>query len=223
MSSFKLGDPPSLDQTLAILHADPNDFNPADSKSKYGIRDFCTSGLQRSLLETMDATTRRSIKYLDNGSTIRAFHHQRGIYRGVPGFPYTRFFQQALKTEPVKNDSNMRKSIANVIWIRYEKASVPQMIHLLDDSERHIRGTAVSALKKCINGNFSNAWDRRSFYSSGRNSVKLMQRQEKPLEQRLKEYEEHEQEYIQYWKKWWLQNRDQFGRKRDQGQPLMSD
>ncbi len=223
MSSFKLGDPPSLDQTLAILHADPNDFTPADSKSKYGIRDFCTSDLQRSLLETIDATTRRSIKYLDNGSTIRAFHHQRGIYRGVPGFPYTRFFQQALKTEPVKNDSNMRKSIANVIWIRYEKASVPQMIHLLDDSERHIRGTAVSALKKCINGNFSNAWDRRSFYSSGRNSVKLMQRQEKPLEQRLKEYEEHEQEYIQYWKKWWLQNRDQFGCKRDQGQPLMSD
>lgn len=213
MSSFKLGDPPSLDQTIAILRADPNDFNPADSKSKYGIHDFCISALQRSLLETMDQTTRRSVKDLGDGLTIRATPPQRGIFRGVPGFPYADLYRWALETDIVKNNKDLRRAIANVIWIRYEKESVPQMIQLLDDPERDIRHTAVSALMKCINDNLNTAWDSRSFYSSGWDSIQLMnQLKEMPLEQRQKEYQEHEQEYINYWKSWWSENQGRFSK-----------
>lgn len=208
MSSFKLGDPPRIDQVKAILKADPNRITSAESRSKYGIDDFCVTGLQRSLLSIMDETTRRAMKDLDDGSTMR---RPLGIFRGVPGFAYADFYRWALETDLAKSNKDLRLSIANVIWIRYEKDSVPQMIQMLDDPEQSIRRTAASALKKCINGNFSNAWDRRSFYSSGFDSIKRMNEiKEKPWEQRLKDYQEHEHEYIQYWKKWWSENQERF-------------
>lgn len=209
MSSFKLGDPPRIDQVKAILQADPNMMTPAESRSKYGIGDFCVTSLQRSLLSTMDETTRRRMKDLKDGSTM--MRRPRGIFRGAPGFAYADFYRWALETDLVKSNKDLRRSIANVIWIRYEKDSVPQMIQMLDDPEQSIRHTAVSALKKCINGNFSNAWDRRSFYSSGFDSIRRMHEiKEKPLEERQKDYREHEHEYIQYWKKWWSENQEGF-------------
>ena len=55
------------------------------------------------------------------------------------------------------NSEQTRRAIANVIWIRCEKASVPEMMRLLDDSNMHIRRTAVSALRKCINSDLSNS------------------------------------------------------------------
>lgn len=210
MSSFKLGYAPTIEQAKAILLADPNGFTSVESRSKYGIDDFSVKGLQRSLLSTMDATTRRAIKNLNTGSTIR---RSRGIYRGVFGFPYADFYRWALATDIVKNDKELRHSIANVIWIRYDKESIPQMIQLLNDPEQSIRRMAVSALKKCIHDNFSNAWDRKSFYSSGWESLQRMnQIKEKPFEERLNDYQEHEQEYIQYWKRWWSENQERFSK-----------
>lgn len=209
MSSFKLGEPPRIDQVKAILKTNPNMMTPAESRSKYGIDDFCVATLQRSLLSTMDETTRRRMKDLKDGSTM--MRRPRGIFRGAPGFAYADFYRWALETDLVKSNKDLRRSIANVIWIRYDKESVPEMIQMLDDPEQSIRHTAVSALKKCINGNFSNAWDRRSFYSSGFESAKLMNEiKEKPLEERQKDYREHEREYIQYWKKWWSENQEGF-------------
>lgn len=208
MSSFKLGYAPTIEQAKAILLADPNIMSSAESRSKYGIDDFSVKDLQRLLLAIMDDTTRRAIKDLNNGSRIR---QPRGIYRGVSGFPYADFYRWALETDIVKNNKDFRRSIANVIWIRYEKESVPQMIQLLDDSEQDIRQIAVSALMKCINGNLNTAWDSRSFYSSGWDSIQLMnQIKEMPLEQRQKDYQEHEHEYIHYWKTWWSENQEKF-------------
>jgi hypothetical protein len=208
MVSFQLGDPPNLDQTRQLLLTDPGRFGPADSVDEYGINDFCVAARQKRLLATMDATTRRALKDLENGSTIRrpAGH---GIYRGVPGFPYAQFFKWALRTEAVARSAEMRGRIANVIWIRYERASVPEMIHLLDDPEIAIRRTAASALNKCIRGNFTNAWDRSSFYASpvGEGSGQVP---EKPLEERLNDYEQNEQEYLRFWKDWWQQNKTRF-------------
>jgi len=210
MSSFKLGYAPTIEQAKTILLTDPNRMTSAESRSKYGIDDFSVKGLQRSLLATMDATTRRTIKDLDDGSIIRP---PGGIHRGVSGFPYANFYCWALETDVVKNNKDLRRSIANVIWIRYERDSVPQMIQLLEDPESDIRQTAVSALNKCIHNNFSNAWDRESFYSSGWESLQRMNKiKEKPLKQRQNDYLEHGQEYIQYWKKWWSENQGTFSK-----------
>ena len=207
ISSFQLADPPALDETLQILPTDANSFGPAASEAKYGIRGFCVSDVQNRLLATMDATTRRFIRNLDDGSMIEAPGGRHGPYRGTPGFPYARFFRAALATDVVARSADMRKAIANVIWIRYEKASVPEMIRLLDDPVIHIRGTAVSALNQCVNGNFSNEWDRRTFYQMDQVSG---QSDRKPLEQRLQDYERNEREYIQHWKAWWAEHRGEF-------------
>jgi HEAT repeat protein len=206
MSSFQLAEPPRLDGTLQILREDPNSFGPAASEGKYGIRDFCVLAVQKRLLQTMDATTRRFVKNLDDGSTIRVPGGRPDVYRGVPGFPYAQFYGQALATGAVLRDTEMRTSIVNVIWSRYEKESVPQMIRLLDDADSHIRQVAVSALNRYINRNFSNGWDRDTFY---RHNV-LGVTDEKPLEQRQRDYELNEHEYIQYWRDWWREHRGNY-------------
>ena len=210
MSSFKLVDPPSLEDALRILQADPNAFGPAASGAKHGVRDFSVSSLQKRLLETMDSTTRRFIRSLDSGEIIRAPRRHADVYRGVPGFPYARFYRFALGTNVVARDAEMRRSIANVLWIRYETASVPEMVRLLDDSEAHIRQTAVSALNECVNRNFSNAWDRDTFYRHNVPATAPGPTYEKPLEERLRDYELNEREYIQYWKDWWRENRSKY-------------
>ncbi|MBN1360751.1 MAG: hypothetical protein JW993_09175 [Sedimentisphaerales bacterium] len=205
ISSFQLADPPTLDETLRIFRADPNSFGPAASEAKYGIRDFCVAEVQRRLIEMMDATTRRAIKDLNTGSTM-AGPGGRPLYRGVPGFPYARFFRAALAMDAVSRSEHMRRAIANVIWIRYEEASVPEMILLLDDLVQSIRRTAVSALNKCVNRNLSNEWDRRTFYQMDAVSGPS---DRKPPEQRLQDYETHEREYLQYWKSWWAERRNE--------------
>ena len=223
-SSFKLVDPPALDEMLQIMHADPNAFGPAESEAKYGIADFSVSSLQRRLLETLDSTTRRLIKSLDDGSTIPAPGGRVGIYRGVPGFPYARFYRFALATDAVAREAEMRRSIVNVFWIRYERASVPEMIQLLDDNEMRIRQTAVSALNECINANFSNEWSREIFYRRGVGPGAPGLTDQKPLEERLRDYERNEREYIQYWKDWWRENRDKYeGITDDHDAPFLTD
>ena len=202
ISSFQLADPPTLEEALSILLADPNSLGPDDSRAKYGIRDFSVAQMQGRLLETMDTTTRRAIKDLDTGSTVRG-PDDHPLYRGVPGFPYASFFRIALSTEVVAQSEPMRRAIANVIWIRYERASVPEMIRLLDDPESSIRRTGVSALNKCINRNLSNEWDRQTFYESGPSD-------RKPLDQRSQDYVANEEEYIQYWKAWWAEHAREF-------------
>ena len=87
---------------------------------------------------------------------------------------------------------------------------MPEMIELLDDDERPIRRTAVSALNKCVNANFSNAWDRRTFYGPDPDTERSGQMPEMPLEQRLADYERYETEYIAYWQAWWQKNRGRF-------------
>jgi len=209
-SGFQVDDSPGIEGPLELLRMNPSDFDPNDSLKKYGIRDFCISSLQLSLLETMDATTRRFVVNLKDGSLIRRQDGSSYPFRGVRGFDYAEFYRQALDCEPVRNSEQMRRAIANVIWIRYEKRSVPEMIRLLDDSSMHIRRTAASALRKCINSDFSNSWERRHFYDPRAAKEALRKAFEKKLEDRLKDYKDNEQEYILYWKNWWQDNRRRF-------------
>jgi len=210
ISSFQVDDSPGIEWPLELLRMNPSYFTPNDSLKKYGIRDFCVSSLQLRLLETMDSTTRRAVVDLKDGSVIRRKEGSPYIFRGVRGFDYAEFFKQALDCESVKKDTQMRSHIANVIWIRYEKRSVPDMIRLLDDSNIHIRSTAVSALRKCINSDRSNSWERLHFYNPRAAKEYLRRGIEKPLEDRQKDYEDYEQEYIQYWKKWWQEHKSKF-------------
>jgi len=210
ISSFQADDSPGIEGPLELLKMNPSYFTPDDSLKKYGIRDFCVSDMQLRLLEAMDSTTRRTVVDLKDGSKIKREEGSPYIFRGVRGFDYAEFFKQALDCESVKKDAQMRGHIANVIWIRYEKGSVPDMIRLLDDSNMHIRSTAVSALRKCINSDHSNSWERIHFYDT-RAAGKYMRRGiEKKLEDRQKDYQDNEQEYIQYWKKWWQEHKSEF-------------
>jgi hypothetical protein len=210
ISSFQVDDSPGIEGPLKLLRISSSYFTPDDSLNKYGIRDFCVSGLQLRLLETMDSTTRRAVFDLKDGSKIRREEGSPYIFRGVRGFDYAEFFKQALDCESVKKDTQMRSHIANVIWIRYEKGSVPDMIRQLDDSNIYIRGTAVSALRKCINSDFSNSWESRHFYDLRAAEEYMRKGIEKPLEERQKDYQDNEQEYIQYWKKWWQERKSEF-------------
>lgn len=204
ISSFQADDSPGIEAPLKLLRLNSAKFDQNQSMKKYGIRDFCISSLQLRLLETMDATTRRAVVDLKNGSVIRRKDGGRGIFRGVRDFDYATFFNQALDCEIVKNSEGMRKAIANVLWIRYEDRTVPEMIKLLDDPIIHIRRTAVSALRKCVNANFSNSWELR------KDGLGFGKSDEKSPEERLKDYQDNEQQYIQHWKKWWQANKDTF-------------
>ena len=204
ISSFQVDDSPGIEGSLELLRMNHARFDSNASLKKYGIRDFSISSLQLKLLETMDATTRRAVVNLKDGSVIRRKDRRPGIFRGVRGFDYAAFYKQALDCEVVKNTEAMRRAIANVIWIRYEERSVPEMVRLLDDPTIHIRRTAVSALRKCINSDFSNSWELRKDGSGFGKS------DEKNLEERLKDYQDNEQQYIQHWKKWWQENKNRF-------------
>ena len=210
ISSFQVDDSPDIEGGLELLRTDFSDFDPNDSLRKYGITDFCVSSLQLKLLETMDATTRRIVVDLKDGSSIRREDGSPYPFRGVRGFNYADFYRQALDYEAVKNSDQMRQAIANVIWIRYERRSVPEMIQLLDDSRMHIRSTAVSALRKCINSDLSNSWERRHFYDPRAAREAMRSGIEKKLEDRQKDYRANEREYILYWKKWWQKHKDEF-------------
>lgn len=209
ISSFQLDDSPGIEGPLELLRMNPSRFDPNDSIKKYRIRDFCISNLQLRLLQTMDHTTRRFIVNLKDLSKIRRKDNNHP-FRGVRGFDYAAFFREALDCEVVEKSAEMRSAIANVIWIRYEKRSVPEMIRLLDDSNIHIRSVAVSALRKCINSDFSNSWERRHFYDPRAAKEAMRMSFEKKLEDRQKDYQDNEQEYIQYWKKWWQENKGRF-------------
>ena len=204
ISSFQLADSPALKETLAILHTDSNHFGPAESKAMYGTDDFCVSAVQNRLLQMMDATTRRSIPDLENGQVIRPPVGRHGIYRGTPGFPYALFYRAALATEAVQRSEAMRRAIANVIWIRYERASVPEMILLLDDQAIDIRRTAVHALEKCIEHDLSSGRGRYQSRSMPGPS------ESDPPEGRLEDYARNEWKIIRNWKAWWAGHRHEF-------------
>ena len=210
ISSFQADDSPGIEEPLKLLRMNPSDFGQNDSLKKCGIRDFCISSLQLRLLETMDAMTRRVIVDLKDGSKIRREEGSPYPYRGVRGFDYAAFYRQALECEVVKNNEHMRSPIANVLWIRCEKESVPEMIQFLDDSNTHMRRSAVSALRKCIHSDLSNSWEPRHFYDPAAAREYMNNGIEKKLEDRQKDYQVHEQEYILYWKKWWQEHKDEF-------------
>jgi hypothetical protein len=212
ISSFQLDDSPGVEGPLELLRMESSDFGPDDSLKKYGIRDFCISSLQLRLLETMDSTTRRILVDLKDVSVIRREEGSPYPFRGVRGFDYSDFYRQALDCKSVKGSEQMRTAIANVIWIRYERASVPEMMRLLDDPSMHIRNAAVSALRKCINSDHSNSWEPRHFYDLEAAREYINNGVEKKLEDRQKDYQDNEQEYILYWKKWWQQHKNEFER-----------
>jgi hypothetical protein len=210
ISSFQADDSPGIERPLELLRMNHSDFDSNDSLEKYGIRDFCVSSLQLRLLETMDSATRRILVDLKDGSVIKRETGSPYPFRGVRDFDYADFYRKALDCESVKGGEQMRTAIANVIWIRYERASVPEMIQLLDDSCMHIRSTAVSALRKCINSDLSNSWEPRHFYDPDTAREYMNSGIEKKLEERQKDYQDNEHEYILYWKKWWQQHKNEF-------------
>lgn len=192
ISTFQVDDSPGIEAPLRLLRLNPAEFDPNDSRKKYGIRDFSISNVQLRLLETMDATTRRAVVNLKDGSVIRRKDRRPGIFRGVRGFDYAAFYKQALDCEVVKNTEAMRGAIANVIWIRYEERSVPEMVRLLDDPSLYVRFVAVGSLMK---------------YTG-----------EGPERCGWQEFGDKEREYIQYWKKWWKDNRNHFESQRSSEQ-----
>ncbi|HCO92675.1 MAG TPA: hypothetical protein DIU00_01780 [Phycisphaerales bacterium] len=210
ISSFQADDSPGFEGPLKLLRMNPSDFDLNDSLGKYGIRDFCVSSLQLRLLETMDDSTRRVVIDLKDGSVIRREKGSPYPYRGVRDFDYADFYRQALDCEAVKNNEQMRTAIANVLWRRYEMASVPEMIGFLDNSKIYIRMAAVSALRRCINSDHSNSWEPRHFYDPDAAREYMYRGIEKKLEDRQKDYQDNEQEYILYWKKWWRQHKNEF-------------
>jgi len=210
ISSFQADDSPGIEGPLELLRMNPSDFDLNDSLRKYGIRDFCISSLQLRLLETMDNSTRRVLVDLKDGSVIRREEGSPYPYRGVRDFDYADFYRQALNCEVVKNNEQMRTAIANVLWRRYERASVPEMIGFLDNSKIYIRMAAVSALRRCINSDHSNSWELRHFYDPDAAREYTNSGIEKKLEDRQKDYQDNEQEYILYWKKWWQEHKHEF-------------
>ena len=210
ISSFQADESPGIERPLKLLRMNPSDFDLNDSLGKYGIRDFCISNLQLRLLETMDAMTRRIVVDIKDGSSIRREAGSPYPYRGVRGFDYADFYRQALDCETVKNNEQMRIAIANVLWIRYEKASVPEIIGFLDDSKIYVRMAAVSALRRCINSDHSNSWEPRHFYDRDAAREYMNSGIEKKLEDRQKDYQDNEQQYILYWKTWWRQHKNKF-------------
>ena len=183
ISSFQADDSPGIKGPLKLLRAEPALFDPNDSAKKYGIRGFSIPALQLRLLETMDATTRRAVVDLKDGSVIRPPDGRSGIYRGVRDFDYSRFYRLALDCPVVKNSPKMSSAIANVIWIRCEKSSIPEMVRLLDNSNTYARFVAVGALTK--------------YTGQG------------PIRHGWEEFEKDDRQYIEYWKNWWQQNKQQ--------------
>jgi|WetSurMetagenome_2_1015567.scaffolds.fasta_scaffold90031_2 hypothetical protein len=212
IASFQADDSPGIEEPLKLLRMSPSEFDPNDSLKKYCIREFCVSNLQLRLLETMDSTTRRAVIDFNDRTIIRRENGIPEIYRGLRDFDYSEFYKQALDCETVKSNQQMRIAIANVLWIRFERRSVPVIIRLLDDTEAQIRNTAVSALRKCINADYSNSWEPEDFYRAfkGNEFYFSTQKPEKSVEERLKDYHNHEQEYIKYWKEWWQKNKKSF-------------
>jgi hypothetical protein len=185
IASFQADDSPGIEGPLALLRMNPSEFDPNDSLKKYGIKEFCVSNLQLRLLETMDSTTRRGVYDFNDRTIIRRENGIPEIYRGLRNFDYAEFYKQALDCEAVKNNEQMRIAIANVLWIRFERRSVPVMMRLLDDTNAYIRHETVDALRKCINSDFSNSWESA-------------------------DYQDNEKEYIKYWKDWWEKNKGDF-------------
>ena len=184
ISSFWADDSPGIEGPLELLRMNPSDFDKNDSLKKYGTWGFCVSDLQLRLLETMDAATRRAVVDLKDGSVIEREDGNPGMYRGARGFDYVEFYRQALDCEVVRKNEQMRHAIANVMWIRYEKRSVPLMVKLLDDSNLYVRFVAVGSLMK---------------YTG-----------EGPERSSWEEFGERSQECVQYWKRWWRENKIQF-------------
>lgn len=210
ISSFWVDESPGIEGPLELLRMNPSDFDKNDSLKEYGTWGFCISDLQLRLLETMNSTTRRAVIDLKDGSVIKREDGSPYPYRGVRGFDYADFYRQALDCEAVGKSERMRDAIAAVIWIRYEKVSIPEMMRLLDDPVRHIRSIAVSALRKCVNSDRSNSWERRHFYDPGAAKEYMRRGGEKKLEDRQKDYQDNEREYILYWKQWWQKHKTEF-------------
>jgi len=132
----------------------------------------------------MDSATRRAVYNLDNGSVIRPPDERLGLFRGVRDFDYPVFFRRALDCPVVKTTAEMRCAIANVIWIRCEKGSIPEMARLLDDSNTYARFVAVGALMK---------------YTG-----------EGPVRSDWEEFKKYDSRYVEYWKNWWQKNEGNF-------------
>ena len=213
ISCFQADVSPGIEGPLQLLRTNPSVFDKNDSMKKYEIQNFSVSDLQVRLLETMDSATRRTVYDMNNRTIIRREDGIHEIYRGLREFDYAEFFNQALDCNSVKNSEQMRKAIANILWIRFERKSVPVIVRLLDDRDVYVRQTAVSALRKCINGDYSNSWEPDDFYRSFKGNeyyFSANQKTEESLEERQKDYQEHEQEYIKYWKDWWQNKKKDF-------------
>ena len=212
ITSFQADVSPGTEGPLKLLHMSPTEFDPNESFKKYGIKNFCVSDLQLRLLKTMDESTRRFIVDMNDHTVIGRENDIPGLYRGLRDFDYAEFYNQALDCESVKNSEQMRTAIANVLWIRFERKSVPVIVRLLDETNSHIRSTAVSTLRKCINADYSNSWEPEDFYRTfkGNEFYFTDQKPEKSLKEGQKDYQDHEQEYIQYWKNWWQKNKSDF-------------
>ena len=209
ISSFQVDTTPGEATALEILHVDPAKLSPAESLAQYGSIGFSVQAMQARLLDVMDATTRRLLLDMRERDVIR---RQDGKpYRGIRDFWYPEFCAGALACESVRASGPMRWSLANILWVRSDVASVPEMIALLDDPDILVRSTVVAGLIKTVASPYSNPLEVHSPWMSSVDAtdVEVRDREVDPAEA-MRDYQLKEQEYLTYWKTWWDQNKDDF-------------
>ncbi len=209
ISSFQVDATPGDATAVEVLLADPTALSPAESTAQYGTVGFSVQAMQARLLDVMDATTRRLLLNMAERDVIR--RRDGKPYRGIRGFWYPEFCAAALACESVRDSAAMRRSLANILWVRADVASVPEMIALLDDPDILVRSAVVAGLIKTIASPYSNPLEVHSPWMSSVDAmdVEVRDREIDPAEA-MRDYQQKEQEYLTYWKTWWSENKGDF-------------
>jgi len=178
IAGLEIGDSPGVDGAMSLFAAmaDGAEQQCVYERSRYPCS---ISNLQERFIQVVDDSTRTFLRDA-NGAVI----HKGGLARGVSGFDYPEFCKQVLQSEPVRNSVEMRKHVANTIWILEDARNIPDAINLLSDSDSYVRYVAVGFLQKTVNKDASQfVWET---------------------------YQAQESDRLQYWRKWWQANRSQF-------------
>ncbi|HEX41294.1 MAG TPA: hypothetical protein ENN81_04450, partial [Phycisphaerales bacterium] len=164
ISSFQVDATPGEATSLEVLRADPATLSTAESLAQYGAIGFSVQAMQARLLDVMDATTRRLLLDMRQRDVIR--RRDGKPYRGIRDFWYPEFCAAALACESVRAAGPMRRSLANILWVRSDVASVPEMIALLDDADILVRSAVVAGLIKTVASPYSNPLEVHSPWMS---------------------------------------------------------
>jgi hypothetical protein len=106
-----------------------------------------TDTVQAGLVGALDASTRHMNRRRTSGPAGRL----ASMPRGIDAFDYVSFCHTALRSEAARSSVQVRKGIANIIWIMEDERSIPDAAALLDDADPYIRECGVGVLEKIVN------------------------------------------------------------------------